>query len=145
MLMELLLGIFCKVSSRLKDNVWSKKIIFDNSGASPCTLLVPWYSRNFGPKVTSLTPVTCQLFTIPHWSLAHDQKTQLPFDHVCWHTDHRSALWELQGLKLGCLVELECCLSLEPPVPVQMGFLHYHFITGTTTADTDSVDPRQLI
>lgn len=38
------------------------------------TLLVSWHSHDSGPEVTSLAPVSCQLFTIPPWSLARDQK-----------------------------------------------------------------------
>lgn len=37
-------------------------------------LSVPWYSPNSVPKVASLAPVICQLFAIPQWSLARDQK-----------------------------------------------------------------------
>lgn len=78
-----------KSSSRLKDNVQIKKDNIEglNSGASLFRLYrSPDTPPDSGPKVASLAPVTCQLFTIPPLILGtwpENSGAQLLFDRVC--------------------------------------------------------------
>lgn len=99
--MQILLLVFVMPGYKIKSIVDST---YDR------TLLVPWYCPDFGLKVASLAPASCQLFTIPQWSFPHDDMFLRGATAVwlCLLT-HWSLLWgfqEPQSLKPRCLGDI---------------------------------------